>query len=102
MNIGKLYKKKFCIFFSGKVVFEKISLFCGHYAELIPVTFVLGFYVSLLVTRWWKQFETMPWPDSAAVWISTCIKGKISKSDFTNFFNFFCGNFLMKNLFSEK
>ena len=66
-------------FFSGKVVFEKISLFCGHYAELIPVTFVLGFYVSLLVTRWWKQFETMPWPDSAAVWISTCIKGKILK-----------------------
>ena len=67
----------FLVFSSGKVAFEKISLFCGHYAELIPVTFVLGFYVSLLVTRWWKQFETMPWPDSAAVWISTCIKGKI-------------------------
>ena len=50
-------------------------MFCGNFATLIPVTFVLGFYVSLLVTRWWKQFESIPWPDSSAVWISTCIKG---------------------------
>ena len=64
----------------GKLMFEKISLFCGNRHTQIPVTFVLGFYVSLLVTRWWKQFETIPWPDSSAVWISTCIKGHDDKS----------------------
>ena len=70
----------------GALYFEKISLFCHSFATLIPVTFVLGFYVSLLVTRWWKQFESIPWPDSSAVWISTCIKGISSLMDFDNFF----------------
>jgi hypothetical protein len=66
---------EYAILFLGQLIFEKISLFCESFGDLIPVTFVLGFYVSLLVTRWWKQFESIPWPDSAAVWISTCIKG---------------------------
>ena len=70
----------------GALYFEKISLFCHSFATLIPVTFVLGFYVSLLVTRWWKQFESIPWPDSSAVWISTCIKGISGSMDFDNFF----------------
>ena len=35
---------------------------CGHFADLIPVTFVLGFYVSIVITRWWQQFESIPWP----------------------------------------
>ena len=64
----------------GKLMFEKISLFCGSRHTQIPVTFVLGFYISLVITRWWKQFESIPWPDSAAVWISTCIKGHDEKS----------------------
>jgi hypothetical protein len=73
-------------FIIGALYFEKISLFCHSFATLIPVTFVLGFYVSLLVTRWWKQFESIPWPDSSAVWISTCIKGISGSMDFDNFF----------------
>ena len=35
--------------------FEQISLHCQKYADLIPVTFVLGFYVSIVITRWWAQ-----------------------------------------------
>ncbi len=42
-------------------------MYCDNFAALIPVTFVLGFYVSLLVTRWWRQFDSIPWPDSSAV-----------------------------------
>jgi hypothetical protein len=30
---------------------------------LIPLSFVLGFYVSMIVSRWWKQFQNFPWPD---------------------------------------
>ena len=58
------------MFFPEKLVFEDFSVFCGRFGDLIPVTFVLGFYVSLVVNRWWAQFETIPWPDSSAVWIS--------------------------------
>uniref|UniRef100_A0A8B9T6X8 Bestrophin homolog n=1 Tax=Anas platyrhynchos TaxID=8839 RepID=A0A8B9T6X8_ANAPL len=46
-----------------KRFFEKLSIYCDKYAEQIPVTFVLGFYVTLVVNRWWNQFVNLPWPD---------------------------------------
>lgn len=44
-------------------IFEKVSLHCGRYLDLIPLSFVLGFYVTYIVQRWWSQFTTIPWPD---------------------------------------
>eukprot|EP00095_Tigriopus_kingsejongensis_P010038 maker-scaffold231_size243715-snap-gene-1.38 protein:Tk10038 transcript:maker-scaffold231_size243715-snap-gene-1.38-mRNA-1 annotation:"Bestrophin-2 " len=66
---------RFCLDADLKTRFENISLYCSNFADLIPVTFVLGFYVSLVIQRWWSQFENLPWPDSASVWIATCIHG---------------------------
>ena len=57
-----------------KTKFESVSLYCSSYGDLIPVTFVLGFYVSLVITRWWSQFQALPWPDSASLWVSACIR----------------------------
>ncbi len=37
--------------------FEKISIYCDKYLTLIPVSFVLGFYVSLVIGRWWAQYK---------------------------------------------
>ncbi|CAJ0954686.1 unnamed protein product, partial [Mesorhabditis belari] len=34
------------------------------------VTFVLGFYVSIIATRWWKVFMAIPWPDTIALTIA--------------------------------
>ena len=28
------------------------------------MTFLLGFYVSNIVKRWWDQYRTLPWPDT--------------------------------------
>ena len=73
--------------------FEQISVHCQRFADLIPVTFVLGFYVrfvlpegerellpvtvvcSIVITRWWGQYKIIPWPDSCCLFISTCILG---------------------------
>ncbi|XP_030826626.1 bestrophin-2 [Camarhynchus parvulus] len=38
-------------------LFEKLVLYCDKSAELIPVSFVLGFYVALVLERWWGQFR---------------------------------------------
>lgn len=67
-------------------------MFCGRYGDLIPITFVLGFYVSLVVTRWWTQFETIPWPDSSAVWISTIMgdndfRGRLMRRSIIRYIN---------------
>ncbi|KAK5877078.1 hypothetical protein CesoFtcFv8_026361 [Champsocephalus esox] len=56
--------------------FEKLAMYCDKYAEQIPVTFVLGFYVTLVVNRWWNQFVNLPWPDRLMFLISSCVQGK--------------------------
>lgn len=33
------------------------------FLNLIPLSFVLGFYVSYVASRWWQQFLAIPWPD---------------------------------------
>ena len=37
--------------------------YCHDQLSSIPLTFVLGFYVSLIVSRWWSQYTLLPWPD---------------------------------------
>ncbi|XP_053498390.1 bestrophin-1 [Ictalurus furcatus] len=56
-------------------LFEKLAIYCDQYAQLIPVSFVLGFYVTLVVSRWWGQFESIPWPDRLAVLVGGYIRG---------------------------
>ncbi|XP_030222079.1 bestrophin-2 [Gadus morhua] len=55
--------------------FENLSMYCDRYAELIPVSFVLGFYVTLVVSRWWGQFESVPWPDRLAALVGAHVRG---------------------------
>ncbi|VDP11483.1 unnamed protein product [Soboliphyme baturini] len=43
--------------------------------DLIPVTFLLGFYVSRVLTTWWKRFTSIPWPDRFALMTSCYIPG---------------------------
>ncbi|XP_018014164.1 bestrophin-3 [Hyalella azteca] len=63
-----------------KRVFERISMHCNQFTDLIPVAFVLGFYVSIVVQRWWNQYMSLPWPDSLALFVSTCIHGGDERS----------------------
>ncbi|XP_018311569.1 bestrophin-4 isoform X1 [Mycetomoellerius zeteki] len=58
-----------------KKIFESVVSYCNEYSDLIPLSFVLGFYVSIVMTRWWNQYMTIPWPDSIAVFVSATIHG---------------------------
>lgn len=51
-------------------------VYCSSYLSLIPLSFVLGFYVTLVMSRWWQQYVTIPWPDSVAVFVSACVHGQ--------------------------
>nr|XP_060633454.1 bestrophin-3 [Anolis sagrei ordinatus] len=72
--ISVLYR--FFLTGSQKRYFEKLSIYCDKYAEQIPVTFVLGFYVTLVVNRWWNQFVNLPWPDRIMFLISSTVQGR--------------------------
>ncbi|KAK8379236.1 hypothetical protein O3P69_019227 [Scylla paramamosain] len=79
---GSLYKliyKElfiFCLAFAGmscvyrfvftepqKREFEKVAMYCDTYMSYIPLSFILGFYVSFVASRWWQQYMAIPWPD---------------------------------------
>lgn len=52
--------------------------YCYDFAKLIPLSFVLGFYVSVIMTRWWSQYTSIPHPDPIAVFVSATIHGQVS------------------------
>lgn len=43
--------------------FESVATFAEQYTSSLPVTFVLGFYVSIILNRWWNIFLSIAWPD---------------------------------------
>ena len=52
---------------TARQLFEALRGYCHHHLRSIPLMFVLGFYVSLVVQRWWDQYTLLPWPDSFAM-----------------------------------
>ncbi|XP_018579267.1 bestrophin-4 isoform X2 [Anoplophora glabripennis] len=57
-------------------LFGQIVEYCREYGSLIPLSFVLGFYVSIVMARWWNQYVTIPFPDSLAVFVSATVHGQ--------------------------
>ncbi|XP_063910886.1 bestrophin-1 isoform X2 [Zophobas morio] len=56
-------------------IFEKIRTYFSQQSETIPMSFVLGFYVTLVVKRWWEQYRLLPWPDTLALFLNAGIPG---------------------------
>ena len=40
----------------SRQLFEILCIHAGRFGNLIPITFLTGFYVSQVVSRWWDQF----------------------------------------------
>lgn len=70
-TINAMYR--FALNPNQQVLFNKIRLYFSKQGEGIPMSFVLGFYVSLVVKRWWEQYRLLPWPDTLALFISAAI-----------------------------
>uniref|UniRef100_A0A1I7WMX7 Bestrophin homolog n=1 Tax=Heterorhabditis bacteriophora TaxID=37862 RepID=A0A1I7WMX7_HETBA len=54
-------------------MFEALCRMFDGYTKLIPLTFLLGFYVSNVVARWWRQFECLSWPEDILSILCTVI-----------------------------
>ncbi|XP_058496183.1 bestrophin-2-like [Solea solea] len=66
---------RFLLYDDQKRYFEKLAIYCNHYASLIPMSFVLGFYVTLVVNRWWSQYTSIPLPDRLMCVLSGGLQG---------------------------
>ncbi|XP_063636250.1 uncharacterized protein LOC134806802 isoform X5 [Cydia splendana] len=60
----------------SKRIFEGVVNYCSYHGNVIPLSFVLGFYVTVVMNRWWSQYTSIPWPDSIAVFVSATVHGQ--------------------------
>jgi bestrophin, other len=58
-----------------RAIFEIIAKKSKLYLKEIRIEFLLGFFIANVTARWWNQYETIPWPYSIAVYVSTTIHG---------------------------
>lgn len=58
-------------------LFELICVYAGRFSGLIPISFLTGFYVSQVVSRWWDQFMSLPWPEDVALRLISSLPGKV-------------------------
>jgi hypothetical protein len=62
-----------------KQTFEMICIYSDRFRSSIPITFLIGFWVSQIVSRWWDQFMTLPCPDNLALKLVAFIPGRVSE-----------------------
>jgi len=67
LAIGLIYR--FALPEENQKLFESFIHFCYKQNAGLPLTFLLGFYVSLVVGRWWNQYVSLPWPDTIATFL---------------------------------
>ncbi len=53
-----------------------------RFSKLIPVTFMTGFYVANVVSRYWDQFLSLPWPDRLAYKLVSYVPGQVNTYSF--------------------
>uniref|UniRef100_A0A914UH19 Angiotensin-converting enzyme n=1 Tax=Plectus sambesii TaxID=2011161 RepID=A0A914UH19_9BILA len=66
---------RFILSDSDRGHFEDFVHLAANYTSAIPLTFMLGFYVSLVLNRWWEIFMNIAWPDNIAISIATYVQG---------------------------
>ncbi|CAI4223888.1 unnamed protein product [Auanema sp. JU1783] len=56
--------------------FERFVLFCDNRLNYIPLNFMLGFFVQIVVNRWSQQFANLGMIDNIALFTSSLISGR--------------------------
>lgn len=76
-SLFKLYPLYRCVVSSR---FREMIEYCNKYQEKIPLSFILGFYVTAVMGRWWEQFNSLPWPSRLALMLTSHIRGQDDRS----------------------
>ncbi|GMS87684.1 hypothetical protein PENTCL1PPCAC_9859, partial [Pristionchus entomophagus] len=59
----------------SKIIFERYASLFYKYGDFIPFSFMLGYYVTLVVGRWQTQFNAIGWVDKSVMLSSSYIRG---------------------------
>ena len=56
--------------------FEHLCVYLSRSEDFIPLGFILGFYVTQVVNRWWGQYNCIVWPDTLAFNLMSFMPGQ--------------------------
>ncbi|MFH4975841.1 hypothetical protein AB6A40_002550 [Gnathostoma spinigerum] len=73
--ISFIYRSNYFLTEQQKRTFEDLSRYCDKGVNMIPLTFILGFFVNLVVQRWTDAFKNMGYLESQAIHISSMVIG---------------------------
>ena len=59
-----------------KQMFEQVCVYMNKFENHIPLPFLLGFYVTQVVSRWWNQFLSVPYVDGLASTLNIYLPGR--------------------------
>ncbi|VDD94252.1 unnamed protein product [Enterobius vermicularis] len=66
----------FCLDEQGRIYFAGYISLCAKGLNYIPLSFLVGFFVAIVVARWWEQFNWISWPDKLMMTVAACFPGK--------------------------
>ena len=68
------------IFSENDRQFTEAAIYCNSFSNLLPLSFVLGFFVARVNTRFWEQLTLIPWPVKPAIYVSAYVRGHSDES----------------------
>ncbi|CAG0888507.1 unnamed protein product [Darwinula stevensoni] len=68
---------RFVLLPDQRMMFEKVVLYCRDFSNHIPLTFILGFYVTTVLNRWWGLWNALPWPDDLILYLTSYLSGQV-------------------------
>eukprot|EP00094_Tigriopus_californicus_P009661 TCALIF_09314-PA protein Name:"Similar to Best3 Bestrophin-3 (Mus musculus)" AED:0.15 eAED:0.16 QI:0/0.2/0/1/0.6/0.5/6/0/983 len=74
--LSLVYRSVLIHYPAQREMFEIICVYAGRYGQVIPISFLTGFFVTQVVSRWWDQFMSLPWPDKVALKLVSFVPGK--------------------------
>ncbi|MFH4980356.1 hypothetical protein AB6A40_007065 [Gnathostoma spinigerum] len=73
--IAFIYRTNYFMNENQKIIFEEVAYYCHEHMHFIPLTFILGFFVNIIVSRWSDVFINMGYIESQAIIIGNYVRG---------------------------
>uniref|UniRef100_A0A1I8EUB9 Bestrophin homolog n=2 Tax=Wuchereria bancrofti TaxID=6293 RepID=A0A1I8EUB9_WUCBA len=75
LAISFIYRSDYFLNAKQKIIFGNLAYYFDTRLEYIPITFILGFFVDTILSRWSNIITNMGYIESYALFISNCIHG---------------------------
>uniref|UniRef100_A0A914ZR33 Bestrophin homolog n=2 Tax=Parascaris univalens TaxID=6257 RepID=A0A914ZR33_PARUN len=73
--IAIFYRSEYFLTSQQKTNFAAIANYCENGLNYIPLTFIIGFFVSTVASRWTVIFERIGYVESQALYVANYIRG---------------------------